>query len=382
MLRNGITEDTAKVESETHEVDGDTWSVSMDATRIKSLEQLVEHCSVDLNLWEVDRFVCNKWEVGAKNDAGRIAVEPLFQVKAWFKKRPGMAFATEEIESLKADAKRHAPKYKAIVYKNTPTGNIAEIAIPDIHIGKLAWGRETMDEDYDTRKAIALFREAMLGLMSRVSFLSLDRIVLVIGNDLVQIDNRNGTTTAGTVVDRDSRYHKIYKKVRQMLVEEIDKLRMIAPVLVVVVPGNHDNQTAFTLGDSLECWFHNCSEVEIQNEPTPRKYYQHGKVMIMWCHGDKAKRADYPLLMATEKPAMFGVTVYRECHTGHLHTTRTDEKLGVRVRIIPSLCPADYWHAENGFTGNIKAAEIYVWNEEEGLVNQGFFNISHRSNKN
>lgn len=55
--------------------------------RIKTLKDLLAHCEVDLGVWEVERHVINKWEVGAKDADGEIVVEPLFQVKAWLRKR-------------------------------------------------------------------------------------------------------------------------------------------------------------------------------------------------------------------------------------------------------------------------------------------------------
>jgi hypothetical protein len=40
---------------------------------------------------------------------------------------------------------------------------------------------------------------------------------------------------------------------------------------------------------------------------------------------------------------------------------------GVLVRIVPSLCPADAWHASMGYRGKL-AAEAYFWDENEGCV--------------
>ena len=105
-----------------------------------------------------------------------------------------------------------------------------------------------------------------------------------------------------------------------------------------------------------------------------RKYHQYGKCMLMLTHGDKGKREDYPLLMATEQAKMFGETRFREAHTGHVHQTKTQEFHGVRVRILSALCPPDAWHAENGYVGNLRSAESYVWDREEGLVGQFFYN--------
>lgn len=60
------------------------WSKS---PRITTLEQLLAACEVDLDVWRVDHYLVNKWEVGVKTDGGGIAVEPLFQVKAWLVRR-------------------------------------------------------------------------------------------------------------------------------------------------------------------------------------------------------------------------------------------------------------------------------------------------------
>jgi hypothetical protein len=86
---------------------------------------------------------------------------------------------------------------------------------------------------------------------------------------------------------------------------------------VKMVPGNHDTLSTWCLGHSLECWFHATPDVMIDNEPRNRKYHQFGQVILMFTHGDKGKRPNYPLVMATEQPQMFGATVHREAHTGH-----------------------------------------------------------------
>lgn len=49
--------------------------------RIRTLDQLLKACQVDLKVWEVERYTVNKWEVGAKDPDGEIVVTPLFQVK-------------------------------------------------------------------------------------------------------------------------------------------------------------------------------------------------------------------------------------------------------------------------------------------------------------
>jgi hypothetical protein len=63
--------------------------------RIKTLEDLIIECEIDLDEWRIERHVINKWEVGAKlpNEYGEmeIVTSPLFQVKAWLVKKEPIA---------------------------------------------------------------------------------------------------------------------------------------------------------------------------------------------------------------------------------------------------------------------------------------------------
>ena len=55
--------------------------------RIKTLEALIDECNIDLKVWNIEKHVVNKWEVGTRDQGGKIIVEPLFQVKAWLSKK-------------------------------------------------------------------------------------------------------------------------------------------------------------------------------------------------------------------------------------------------------------------------------------------------------
>lgn len=370
------------------EFSGNSWNISLDKTRIKSLDELVAAFKVDLQVWTVERFVVNKWEVGASPKAigksgqwerksGDMKIEPLYQVKAWLVKSKAVAFAKNELASLKLDWDKRS---NSIVKSKTSkarllSGNLLELSIPDVHFGKLAWGVETGSDNYDTNIAIHRFEDSLKQLLHRTSGFSLDQIVLVLGNDLFHTDNRSNTTTKGTVVDTDSRYFKVFRKVRQLVIEKIEELRAIAPVRVVIVPGNHDEHSSWHLGDSLECWFRNYEDVEVDNEPISRKVYRFGEVMFMWLHGDKGKKIDYPLVMATEYRKMFGETSFHEIHCGHLHTESSVEKHGIMTRVLPSLCGTDYWHSSNHFVGNKKAAVAYVFNKKDGLIATGVYTV-------
>lgn len=330
---------------------------------VKTLDDLIRVCHIDTSEWTVKRFLCGKW---ADN----------FQVKAWLERKVALIAAKDEIAQLIEHAKRTINRPLMVLPGKAKTStSLLEIAMPDLHAGKLAWGKETGHANYNTQIAVQDFNTALEALVQRTSSHPISEVLFVVGNDLLNADNAALTTTRGTPQDSDSRYHKTFSIVRQMIVNAIERLKLIAPVKVLMVSGNHDTLAVWHLGDSLECYFHNDPAVTIDNAPKMRKYHQHGKVMLMFTHGDKGKHTNYPLTMATEEPKMFGNTVFREAHTGHLHKTKLDEFNGVRVRISPALTPPDAWHSEMCFTGQGRSAEAFVWDPNEGLIASAFYTV-------
>lgn len=280
----------------------------------------------------------------------------------------------EQFTVLKKLAAEEAPLPK-VVYPAKPTsGNLLEINIPDAHLGKLAWSLETGYESYDYKIAEAMYRRAQATILDRSSHYSFDRVILVLGNDLLQSDNMLSQTTRGTFVSTDGRYHKTFYNACRMQIDCIEQARKVGPVHVITMPGNHDRLAAWHMGHALEMYFHNYPDVTFDNTPTARKYFEFGVNMWMFTHGDTGSKEDYPLLMATEQPAMFGRTKFREIHCGHTHETKTLEKHGIRVRVLPALCPPDEWHAANGFVGNQRNAEGYIYNDKEGLIGIVIYN--------
>lgn len=284
-----------------------------------------------------------------------------------------------EIADLKKAFAQAVPVSPKPVKVETGANCSLELDLFDIHLGKLAWAKETGYQNYDLKIAKGDFEEALETLIQRTAGHKFAEVILPIGNDFFHTDNLVSETTGGTRQDMEGRFHKTAHIGRQLMVYAIERLAVIAPVVGIVAPGNHDQLSAWHLGDSLECWFHGDPKVTIDNMPTLRKYHRFGNVMLMFTHGNRGKHIDYPLLMATEKPKMWGETKYREAHIGHLHKTqmrdsfKVDENHGARVRIISSLCAADAWHAEMQFVGNLRQAEAFVWHREEGQIAHATF---------
>lgn len=257
------------------------------------------------------------------------------------------------------------------VGRSKPT-YLLELAIFDLHIGKLADRHET-GEDYNTEEACKRFRDAIKNLIAHVNISDIERILLPIGNDLIHVDNKRGTTTAGTPVDCDSRFTSMIRSAKNLLIESINDLALVAPVDVVIVAGNHDNHATYMIGEILSAYYNDSPLVKIDNSPTPRKYYTYGTTAIQFSHGNEEQHRDLGLIFATERPHIWGLAKHRYCQLGHFHKNKRtnfisiDEYQGFQVQIIPSLSGSDAWHTQKGYFSK-KSAKAFLFSRESGMV--------------
>ena len=383
--------------------DGTATHTYKGSKRITSLDDAINFFKIDTDLWEVTNYICNSYDVsarvreqdlswkegvmtGSSKRENKWTTETNYQVKVWLRKRQAVADAFDHGKFFQDLLKKHKPvPYKPVKYKKTSSGNLLELNIFDAHIGKLCWANET-NENYDLKIASKRFRYVLHTLVNRASSYDIDRIVFPIGNDFFNSDNHIGTTTAGTRQDEDGRWQKVFRIGCELLIEAIDLLRQIAPVDVIVVPGNHDYTKSVFLGEYLYAWYRTDNSVNVNNSINPRKYYEFGKVLIGYTHGDREKQEALRSLMAYEAKEAWARCTYKEFHLGHQHrklsvkyTVKSDllhEELGIVIRSMSSIAGTDAWHHAHGYTGPVKAAEALIWNSEEGLVGTCNANIT------
>ena len=71
--------------------------------------------------------------------------------------------------------------------------------------------------------------------------------------------------------------------------------------------------------------------------------------------------------MQVEAPELWGKSIFREYHMGHLHTELTKTNNGIDFRRISAITATDSWHVENGFIGSVRQAQAFIWDKELGL---------------
>lgn len=351
------------------DLSADKGVITTRSANLTTLAAALKYSQVDLSVWEVERHVINSWEVtisGHRSSTEADQTYTNYQVKVWLKRRAPSAAETFAAEFHRL-VNRHVPKKFTLPKKRHGNQYLYELGICDVHLGKLAHAAETGWMNYDCKLAAADFRAASDTLLDRTPA-GTEEILVVFGNDQFNADNELSQTTAGTQQDCDGRFPKTYRLGCNLSTELVEKALTIAPVRVVICPGNHDHLTAFHLGEFLRAWFRHTKHVTIDNRGVPRKYVHYGRNLIGFTHGDKAAELKaLPQLMAAEMRSVWNEVRFTEWHVGHFHQRKLTESVGMVIRTLTPLTSPDHWHSNQGYVGSLQGAQAFSWHKQRGL---------------
>ena len=266
-------------------------------------EEVQEHLNsivIDHDLWEIEKYSVSSWSSSSMyrdqdltwtksqdkdgHDVqimqGHSVREPRciktwnHSIKAKLRRKDPQVTALEVlIDEMKANNVTF-PKVKYI--KREGAKRDLEISLTDIHMGMKSF-KPGSNNEWDIDIVYNLTMNVIERLLSDSKpFGPFNKIVFLLGSDLMHADNYNHTTTKGTPQPEMLSYSHVYLKARKLLIAMVERLRLEAPVKVLVIPGNHDRQSSFTLGVVVDSWFHTCEDVEVDCEPTTYKFHRAG----------------------------------------------------------------------------------------------------------
>lgn len=265
-----------------------------------------------------------------------------------------------------SDLKDYSPKYNTYKRETLKEAHLLVIDPADIHIGKLCSAFE-VGESYNNQIAVQRVLNGVSGILDKVSSLNIDKILFVIGNDVLHIDNPKRTTTSGTPQDTDGMWHSNFLIAKKLYVDIIEKLICVADVEVVFNPSNHDYTNGFFLAQLIETHFRNCENVTFDCSISHRKYFTYGQNLIGTTHGDGAKQQDLPLLMANESKEWSNCK-HKYFYIHHFHHKISKDYMNVNVESLRTPSGTDSWHHRNGYQHSPKAVEGFVHHKEHGQI--------------
>lgn len=361
----------ATAEQITQRREGDTLEARSTSRRIRTVEDLLAHIEADMTRFEVAASEATKWEVGASDGEGGTTVTELHRVFVRLRPKAGPSVAeavAAMIDAAKKDIRR--PKTKA--HKRPQLGLWQVLVVSDTHFGNYSWNKTT-GSDWDLDIAARVVGDAATELIAAGDAYRPARRTVAFLGDLFHYDTPAGTTTSGTTLERDGRLQKMLQVGTESLLGIVEQSAERVPTDIVLVHGNHDETLSWAFHRLLIERFRNDKRVSVDEQYAGRKYLSHGKTLLGFAHGHKAKKK-LPQLMAIEAATQWAVCPYREYHTGHYHSaaaewSRPIETLdGVIVRTAPSLCVADDWHHSLGFLNARQAMETYLYAFDGGLT--------------
>ena len=356
--------------------------IAEDTTRIKSLDDLLKAFSVDDSEWEVDWYDIGTYEQTGFDKDRKPITTTMYRCKAKLKRANPFTNLELTRKGLEEDLKyllKQTPKHNLKIEGQDKSPHCLEIGAYDLHLGKIG----IIGDEYSMKIAEERLIKAIGHLLKRASGFTIDQILFVVGNDLLNTDGDKPVprTTKGTPQYNSDHHIEMYKTARRLMTMVINELSAICPVHVVIMPGNHDEECIMYLGDALEMYYEKNDNVLVDNTRPLMKAFKYGNSLIAFDHGHKMKAEKAVQTLPQRFKHLWSSVDYVELHRGHLHGVHhnkigaTKEYSGITVRNLGSMCATDQWHDDKGYVGNIKRAHGFIWSKNNGLQAEFFYNV-------
>ncbi len=287
----------------------------------------------------------------------------------------------DALRLFEAATELHVRKYRALAAPVQAPAHVETdletwYPIGDPHLGLLAHHAE-VGVDSDLKIASTILYDTVDMLVDR-SPASAVGVVCSVG-DYFHSDSNLNRTQSGHQLDVDSRHAKVaevgFALMRRMIERALSKH---ARVLVVNAPGNHAPTTEKMMGLWLKAVFEREPRVEVLSAVNPYIYHRFGSCLIGVHHGDGAKAAALPEIMACDRAKDWGETTFRAWYTGHIHHDSRRDYRGCTVESFRTMASADAWSHHAGYRSgrSLQAITLHRDFGEQGRVTVGLREVA------
>jgi len=324
---------------------------------IRSLDDLIEKCNIDITKWDITKYVQNFW--GNEDN-------PRWQVKAWLgKKSTEQVFQDSFVDFLAS----YEPVSQAVMspkfVSSKPHGCLV-LNKQDSHLNKFDIdGNNNIEE----RFARMMFRTETILAQAQLSN-NLDHIIYIIGSDEFNSEHTNNTTK-GTPQTNIHTYHEGFLKICNHEILVITMLLQYAErVQVTYVAGNHDEFVGWHMVNWLQTYFRNEQRVQFDISPKYRKYIGYGVTGMMFNHGDAIKPAKLAGIFPMEFKNEWSNHQVFYIFTGDKHHEVSHDFNGIKFYQIPAFSNAkSLWDDKNGHVMSKAEVTAFLIDETDGMTN-------------
>lgn len=219
----------------------------------------------------------------------------------------------------------------------------------DGHAGLYAWIAET-GQAFDLAEYERIHRAATDRLVASAPP-SAYALYIDLGDSL-HADNNAARTKSGHHLDTHGRHAEVVRAVirckRYRIARMLERHRYVN---YRENPGNHNGVTALMLSEMMAAIYENEPRVAVDTSPNPYWFHGFGNNLIGSTHGDGAKGANLPLLMAVDAPHLWAASEKgaRVWFVGHVHHKDVKDYPGVTVEYCRTLAAPDIWSHGAGY---------------------------------
>ena len=263
----------------------------------------------------------------------------------------------------------YKPKaYPIKSYTNTRY-KLAVVCMFDMHLGKIAFKHYT--GNIDNLRYQEDYEEEFHKLLDFIRTQSPERILLPIGNDLFNVDSTRLETIKGTKQSSTEDLHGVFSQGLDLMTLTIEALATIAPVDVILIPGNHAPTVETYLAIALKNLYALNPNITVDDRPIGRKYYSYGKNLIGLAHGELPLKK-YAELLPYEAKEFFSNAEHIEVlvgdkHIEEIHKTPIVDGDGLTVRRLAALTKTDLWHFNQGYSLSKRRSYVLIYDKQRGI---------------
>lgn len=356
--------------------------VWFDKNEEKTPDNVLQKFGYDPKEWELQTWRFGKWEVAiADEDENRVCTT----IRAVIKPKRKTELSREDYLEIVKQSMKEVVKplklEKTKPSKDLDDNKMMEFPATELHLGKLAWHGDT-GQDYDQQIAKARFRHIIQETIKTQDIYKANTLFMTIGNDFFNSDTVDATTTKGTYQCNDIRWKKMFLVGLNLYKEALLTLRdEFGKIDIQLCQGNHDVMSSYYLYIALSQFFINDDKINFSDNLKTTQCYSFGKVAIFTNHGDTNLKRLIKSISA-EFYEEWGKSVYRELHLGHLHHEMVvDDDSGLITRRLGSPTGTDEWHYNSRFIGNTQKQQLFIWDKENGLIDQRFICFENNNKK-
>lgn len=322
--------------------------------------------------WEIMSLQISNWQQHTREQS----TKELYAVKV--KLRPTRDLDKEKVYEIidKAIIEHITPYELDETVERLDLDKSKSLLLPavELHLGKEARVFD-VGENYNVEIAKQRYDEIIYTTMLEQEKWNAHKLIYGIGNDFLNVDTPANTTTKGTQQLGGISSYELFDIGLKLQLRSLLALReMFNEIEVVLVKGNHANQTEYMLYRALEQRFANDDTIKFRSDYKDIQAVKMGNTSIFMTHGDVNYKRTIES-MSNEFHKIYGDTEHRYILLGHLHhKQKIDELNGFTVFRLSSPSGIDRWHYKNRYYGKA-GQEIFVFDHKSGLENIRYMNF-------